>query len=310
MRRHELPHWARVRPASTNAATSPARAAPPTRALGGSRGRARARPRGSGHARGRHAQPCRGGREHRPLRAPRPGRAHRVPRRGRLGVPHASGRPDPCRRGARRPLRAGQGRRDGRQGARRPRRRRGAAARRSGQRAAAPDPPGGDGQPDRGRPHRCAGPAPAARRGAARPSVGGRAGPCRPCSPVRRDDRRGRHHPGRGGRRGGRAGGRDHRHAARRASRRAGDGGGARPGRLDRVHRRSAAVLRFAAAGARAVSDRAGDRPRRDRGGGQGGGCSAAEPLGPYPAIGKLVLAKYTTALGIAPQQAQGAPVR
>ena len=37
---------------------------------------------------------------------------------------------------------------------------------------------------------------------------------------------------------------------------------------------------------------------------------SAAVPLGPYPAIGKLVLAKYTTALGIAPQQAQGAPVR
>ncbi|MEU0031033.1 hypothetical protein [Streptomyces sp. NPDC006335] len=39
-------------------------------------------------------------------------------------------------------------------------------------------------------------------------------------------------------------------------------------------------------------------------------GCSAADALGPYPAIGKLVLAKYTTALGIAPQQAQGAPVR
>ncbi|WP_210586218.1 sirohydrochlorin chelatase [Streptomyces sp. GESEQ-35] len=39
-------------------------------------------------------------------------------------------------------------------------------------------------------------------------------------------------------------------------------------------------------------------------------GCSAAEPLGPYPAIGKLALAKYTTALGIAPQQPQGAPVR
>ncbi|MFK4104942.1 sirohydrochlorin chelatase [Streptomyces sp. NPDC019531] len=39
-------------------------------------------------------------------------------------------------------------------------------------------------------------------------------------------------------------------------------------------------------------------------------GCSAAEPLGPYPAIGKLALAKYTTALGIAPQQTQGAPVR
>ncbi|RZB19961.1 hypothetical protein StrepF001_01925 [Streptomyces sp. F001] len=39
-------------------------------------------------------------------------------------------------------------------------------------------------------------------------------------------------------------------------------------------------------------------------------GCSAAEPLGAYPAIGKLALAKYTTALGIAPQQPQGAPVR
>ncbi|MFE9438700.1 sirohydrochlorin chelatase [Streptomyces sp. NPDC006602] len=38
--------------------------------------------------------------------------------------------------------------------------------------------------------------------------------------------------------------------------------------------------------------------------------CSAAEPLGPYPAIGKLALAKYTTALGIAPPQPQGAPVR
>lgn len=32
-------------------------------------------------------------------------------------------------------------------------------------------------------------------------------------------------------------------------------------------------------------------------------GCAAAEALGPYPAIGKLALAKYTTALGIAPQQ-------
>ncbi|MGI5516726.1 sirohydrochlorin chelatase [Streptomyces sp. CA-106131] len=39
-------------------------------------------------------------------------------------------------------------------------------------------------------------------------------------------------------------------------------------------------------------------------------GCPVAEALGPYPAIGKLALAKYTTALGIAPQQAQGAPVR
>ncbi len=38
-------------------------------------------------------------------------------------------------------------------------------------------------------------------------------------------------------------------------------------------------------------------------------GCQAAEPLGAYPAIGKLVLAQYTTALGI-PAQPQGAPVR
>ncbi|MGW1985796.1 sirohydrochlorin chelatase [Streptomyces collinus] len=38
-------------------------------------------------------------------------------------------------------------------------------------------------------------------------------------------------------------------------------------------------------------------------------GCAMAEPLGAYPAIGKLALAKYTTALGIAPQP-QGTPVR
>ncbi|MFJ8635765.1 sirohydrochlorin chelatase [Streptomyces sp. NPDC093568] len=42
----------------------------------------------------------------------------------------------------------------------------------------------------------------------------------------------------------------------------------------------------------------------------QEAGCSAAEALGPYPAIGKLALSKYTTALGIAPPQPQGAPVR
>ncbi|MET7286491.1 hypothetical protein [Streptomyces sp. NPDC005573] len=36
--------------------------------------------------------------------------------------------------------------------------------------------------------------------------------------------------------------------------------------------------------------------------------CAASEALGAYPAIGKLVLAKYTTALGIAPPQPQGAP--
>jgi len=42
----------------------------------------------------------------------------------------------------------------------------------------------------------------------------------------------------------------------------------------------------------------------------QEAGCSASEALGPYPAIGKLALAKYTTALGIAPQQPQDAQVR
>lgn len=39
-------------------------------------------------------------------------------------------------------------------------------------------------------------------------------------------------------------------------------------------------------------------------------GCSAAEALGPYPAIGKLALAKYTSALGISPQQTEGTPTR
>ncbi|MDO0928952.1 hypothetical protein QQY24_27385 [Streptomyces sp. TG1A-8] len=38
--------------------------------------------------------------------------------------------------------------------------------------------------------------------------------------------------------------------------------------------------------------------------------CATAEALGSYPAIGKLALAKYTTTLGIAPQQPLGAPVR
>ncbi|MEV6792890.1 hypothetical protein AB0M87_12985 [Streptomyces sp. NPDC051320] len=39
-------------------------------------------------------------------------------------------------------------------------------------------------------------------------------------------------------------------------------------------------------------------------------GCASAEALGAYPAVGKLVLSKYTGALGIVPQQpSQGAPV-
>ncbi|AYN37158.1 hypothetical protein DUI70_6665 [Streptomyces albus] len=37
-------------------------------------------------------------------------------------------------------------------------------------------------------------------------------------------------------------------------------------------------------------------------------GCGTAEPLGAYPAIGKLALQKYATALGITPQQPTGAP--
>ncbi|WP_392668242.1 sirohydrochlorin chelatase [Streptomyces sp. LN785] len=36
-------------------------------------------------------------------------------------------------------------------------------------------------------------------------------------------------------------------------------------------------------------------------------GCAAAEPLGAYPAIGKLVLSMYMTSLGIAPAAPQGA---
>ncbi|MGP3981706.1 sirohydrochlorin chelatase [Streptomyces sp. KR80] len=39
-------------------------------------------------------------------------------------------------------------------------------------------------------------------------------------------------------------------------------------------------------------------------------GCAAADALGAYPAIGKLVLAKYATVLGIAPQLTLGSPVR
>ncbi|MFD7551956.1 sirohydrochlorin chelatase [Streptomyces sp. NPDC059816] len=42
---------------------------------------------------------------------------------------------------------------------------------------------------------------------------------------------------------------------------------------------------------------------------GKEAGCAVAEPLGSYPAIGKLALSKYATALGI-PQTGAGAPVR
>jgi len=37
--------------------------------------------------------------------------------------------------------------------------------------------------------------------------------------------------------------------------------------------------------------------------------CRSADALGPYPAVGKLVVTRYATALGIAPQHPQGAPV-
>ncbi|GGQ27415.1 hypothetical protein GCM10010249_52720 [Streptomyces roseolilacinus] len=37
-------------------------------------------------------------------------------------------------------------------------------------------------------------------------------------------------------------------------------------------------------------------------------GCPAAEPLGAYPAIGRLALSGYMALLGISPQQQQGAP--
>lgn len=39
-------------------------------------------------------------------------------------------------------------------------------------------------------------------------------------------------------------------------------------------------------------------------------GCAIAEPLGAYPAIGKLTLSNYMNALGIAPQQQMGASAR
>lgn len=40
-------------------------------------------------------------------------------------------------------------------------------------------------------------------------------------------------------------------------------------------------------------------------------GCAAAEPLGAYPAVGKLVLSTYMAAVGITPERPpQGAPVR
>ncbi len=44
------------------------------------------------------------------------------------------------------------------------------------------------------------------------------------------------------------------------------------------------------------------------RAAGEMAGCESAEPLGTYPAISKLVVAKYATVLGISPQQPQGAP--
>ncbi|MEU8350087.1 hypothetical protein [Streptomyces sp. NPDC048845] len=39
-------------------------------------------------------------------------------------------------------------------------------------------------------------------------------------------------------------------------------------------------------------------------------GCTSGEALGAYPAIGRLVVSKYMTVLGIAPQQPQNSPMR
>ncbi|MFG1810804.1 sirohydrochlorin chelatase [Streptomyces sp. NPDC049040] len=38
-------------------------------------------------------------------------------------------------------------------------------------------------------------------------------------------------------------------------------------------------------------------------------GCSGADALGPYPAVGKLVVTQYAAALGLSMQQPQGAPI-
>jgi hypothetical protein len=39
-------------------------------------------------------------------------------------------------------------------------------------------------------------------------------------------------------------------------------------------------------------------------------GCSGADALGPYPAVGKLVVTQYATALGLPMPPQQGAPAR
>jgi hypothetical protein len=44
--------------------------------------------------------------------------------------------------------------------------------------------------------------------------------------------------------------------------------------------------------------------------GAEAAGCPAAEPLGAYPAVGRLVLSAYMAEAGIAQRQAEGAPVR
>ncbi|CAO0825511.1 hypothetical protein SMICM17S_05526 [Streptomyces microflavus] len=87
MRRHEHPHWARFRPACTNAATSPVRTAPPPGARGRTRGRCRARSRRSRYPLLGHAQPGRRSDQHRPFRAARPQRPDRLSRRRRCRVP-------------------------------------------------------------------------------------------------------------------------------------------------------------------------------------------------------------------------------
>ena len=305
MRRHELPHWARIRPACTNAATPPVRTAPPPGARGGSRGRARARSRRARRARARHPQPGRRGHKHRPVRAARPRR--RTSATWTATTPSTPRSRRPCAHRRRRTERYEIAKAAGRErgGSRGARRRRGAAARGPGAtamrriRQAVMDSRVGR------RADRCPRPAPAARRGAARPALRGRSGPRRPRPAVHRGHGRRRHHPGHRRRRGGRAGRRDHRHAAGRAPRGAGDGrrAGRRRARSPAIAEQLRAPARRSWRWRRTWSARSCPRacwtppPRRP----------AAPPpsaLGAYPAIGKLVLSQVHDRAGHRPAAA------
>ena len=76
---------------------------------------------------------------------------------------------------------------------------------------------------------------------------------------------------------------------------------GARRGGRGRPHRRAAARLGLQQLAARAVPDRPGDRRGLLDAAAAEAGCAAAEPLGAYPAVGKLVASTYAAALGHRP---------